>query len=249
MRGTITDLLTARPVPEASVGLYRLTDTVGVRRGQPYYLTRADTKGNFELNFIKSGPYNLYAWVDKNNNGRFDEGEKIAYQAAPLVLTDTTRAQALLLTRPDRLPPRRTSIETSASVVRLHFNEGLRTLSLVPLANATPAATAAVGEAVLLSEQNRTALLYHTPALGDGRYLLTTADSTGNTARDTLNVRFPVPTSTARKAVPPAGTTVEGNPRAVFRQGQVKFRFPAPVRLAAGQPVGTLTEDSVKRRP
>ncbi|MGI4867215.1 MAG: Ig-like domain-containing domain [Janthinobacterium lividum] len=249
VRGTVADLLTARPMADVSVGLYRVADTVGVRRGQPYYLTRTDNKGVFDLNFIKSGQYNLYAWVDKNNNGRFDEGEKIAYQAAPLTLTDTTRAQALLMTRPDRLPPRRTSIESSASVVRLHFNEGLRTLSLVPTTGATPATTAAVREAVLLTDQGRTASLYRTPTLADGRYLLTTADSTGNTAHDTLNVRFPVPTSTARKVTAFAGTTIEGNPRAVFRQGQVKFKFPVPVNVAAGKPIGTLAEDSVKRRP
>jgi len=247
--GTVLDLLTNRPVADASVGLYRVADTVGVRRGQPYYLTRTDGKGTFELNFIKSGAYNLYAWGDKNSNGRFDDGEKIAYQAAPLTLTDTTRAQTLLLTRPDRLPPRRTGVESTASQVRLRFNEGLRTLSVVPAASGTPAATAAVQEAVLLTENGTTAVLYHTPALNDARYLVAATDSAGNTARDTLNVRFPVPTATARKAAPVVGTTVEGNPRSVYRQGEVRFRFPVPVRLAPGKAVGTLAEDSVKRRP
>jgi hypothetical protein len=249
VQGTVTDLLTARPVADVSVGLYRVADTAGVRRGLPYYLTRADGRGNFELNFIKTGQYNLYAWVDKNNNGRFDDGEKIAYLPAPITLSDTTKPRALLLTQPDRLPPRRTNIERNATQVRLHFNEGLRSVSLAPATGATPAATAALQEAVLLTEQGRTAALYRTPALGDGRYLLAVTDSAGNTARDTLNVNFPVPTAASRKAAPPAGTAVEGNPRSVFRQGQVRFKFPVPVRLAAGQPVGTLAEDSVKRRP
>ena len=249
VQGTVTDLLTARPVADASVGLYRVADTAGVRRGLPYYLTRADSKGNYELNFIKSGQYNLYAWVDKNNNGRYDDGEKLAYLPAPLTLSDTTRPRVLLLTQPDRLAPRRTNLERSATQVRLRFNEGLRTLSLAPATGATPANTAALQESVLLTENGRSAILYHTPTLGDGRYLLAVTDSTGNTARDTLNITFPVPTAASRKATPPAGTSVEGNPRSVFRQGQVQFKFPVPVRLAPGQPVGTLAEDSVKRRP
>ncbi len=248
VQGTVADLLTARPVADASVGLYRVADTVGVRKGQPYYLTRTDNKGEFKLNFIKAGQYNLYAWGDKNNNGRYDDGEKIAYQAAPLTLSDTTRAQALLLVRPDRQPPRRTGVENTASVMRLRYNEGLRTLVLTPTTGATPATAAAVQEAVLLADNGTAALLYHTPALVDGRYLLAATDSAGNTTRDTLNVRFPVPTATSKKAAPPAGTSVEGNPRSVFRQGEVRFKFPVPVRLAAGQPVGTLTEDSIKRR-
>ncbi|RZL12663.1 MAG: hypothetical protein EOO62_10440 [Hymenobacter sp.] len=249
VRGSVTDLLTARPIADASVGLYRVADTAGVRRGLPYYLTRADNRGNFDLNFIKTGQYNLYAWVDKNNNGRFDDGEKIAYLPAAIALSDTTRPRALLLTQPDRLPPRRTNLERNATQVRLHFNEGLRTISLAPAAGATAASTAALQESVFLLEQGRTAALYRTATLVDGRYLLAVTDSAGNTARDTLNINFPVPTAASRKAAPLAGTTVEGSPRSVFRQGQVRFKFPVPVNLAAGQPVGMLAEDSVKRRP
>jgi uncharacterized protein (DUF2141 family) len=249
VQGTVTDLLTARPVADASVGLYRVADTAGVRRGLPYYLTRADAKGNFELNFIKSGQYNLYAWADKNNNGRFDDGEKIAYLPAPITLSDTTRPRALLLTQPDRLPPRRTNIERNATQVRLHFNEGLRTISLAPATGATAANPAALQESVFLVEQGRTAVLYRTPTLVDGRYLVAATDSADNTARDTLNITFPVPTAASRKAAPLTGTSVEGNPRSVFRQGQVRFKFPVPVNLAPGQPVGMLAEDSVKRRP
>jgi hypothetical protein len=249
VQGTVTDMVTARPIADASVGLYRVADTTGVRRGLPYYLTRADNRGNFELNFVKTGQYNLYAWVDKNNNGRFDDGEKIAYLPASIALSDTTRPRALLLTQPDRLPPRRTTIDRTATQVRLHFNEGLRTISLAPATGATAANTAALQESIFLVEQGRTAALYRTPTLVDGRYLVAVTDSAGNTARDTLNINFPVPTAASRKAAPLAGTSVEGNPRSVFRQGQVRFKFPVPVNLAAGQPVGILAEDSVKRRP
>jgi hypothetical protein len=249
VQGTVADLLTNRPVADASVGLYRVADTVSVRKGQPYYLTRTDNKGAFSLNFIKSGQYNLYAWGDKNNNGRYDDGEKIAYQPAPITLTDTTRAQTLLLVRPDRQPPRRTGVEPTATQVRLRFNEGLRTLSVVPVASSPPATLAAVQEAVDLEENGTGATLYKTPALVDGRYLVAATDSAGNTVRDTLNVRFPVPTATSKKAAPVAGTSVESNPRSVYRLGQVRFKFPVPVRLVAGKPVGTLAEDSIKRRP
>jgi hypothetical protein len=249
VRGTVTDLLTNRVAGDASVGLYRVADTAGVRRGQPYYLTRTDAKGNFELNFIKVGQYNLYAWNDKNNNGRFDEGEKIAYLPGPIQLTDTTKARTLLLTRPDRLPPRRTGIDNTPGQIRVHFNEGLRTFTIAPVGGVAPAAGApAPQEAVLLGEQGRTAVLYKTASLVDGRYLVAATDSADNTARDTLNVRFPVPTAAAKKT-PPTPTVVEGNPRAIYRQGQLRFRFPAPVTIAAGKPIGTLVEDSLKRRP
>ena len=245
--GTVTDLLSARPAKDVVVGLYRPTDTVGVRRGQPYYLTRTDEKGQFQLNFVRVAPYRLYAWVDKNNNSRFDDGEKIAYLPAPVLVTDTTAARTLELVRPDRQPPRRTSLETAATQVRVGFNEGLRAATLVAVAPAPAEATpAAVQRATELADRGRTLLIYKTPALADGRYLLVATDSVGNVRRDTLNVRFPVPTAVSKKPLPLPGTTVANNPRAVYRQGQVKFIFPVPVELVAGRSPGTLTEDSLK---
>jgi hypothetical protein len=246
VRGSVTDYLTARPAADVLVGLYRTTDTVGVRRGQPYYLARTDAKGQFQLNFVRVAPYNMYAWVDKNNNNRFDDGEKIAYLPAPVPVSDTTAPRALLLVRPDRLPPRRTGLETTPSQARVSFGEGLQSATLAPLASADAAALAAVQQSTELADQGRSVLIFKTPALVDGRYLLAVTDSVGNQRRDTINVRFPVPTAASKRPAVPPGTTVVGNPRTVYRQGRVQFRFPVPVQLVAGKSPGTLTEDSLK---
>jgi len=246
VRGTVVDLLSNRPAAEALVGLYRTTDTVTVRRGQPYYLTRTDAKGQFQLGFVRVASYRIYAWTDKNNNNRYDDGEKIAYLPEPLAVSDTTAPRTLQLVRPDRLPPRRIGLEATATQVRVSFNEGVETATLTPLGSADAAAVAAAQRATELADQGRSLLLFKTPALGDGRYLLATADSVGNERRDTLNVRFPVPTATSKKPAPLPTTTLAGNPRSVYRQGQVRFRFPVPVQLVAGKSPGTLAEDSVK---
>jgi hypothetical protein len=246
VRGTVVDYFTTRPGADVIVGLYRTSDTVNVRRGQPYYLTRTDAKGQFQLNFIRVAPYNMYAWADKNNNNRFDDGESIAYLPAPVSVSDTTGPRTLQLVRPDRLPPRRTGLESAAAQVRLTFNEGLQTATLAPLATADATTQTAIQSATEIADQGRSVLIYKTPSLGDGRYLLAIADSVGNQRRDTINVRFPVPNAAGKRAAAPAGTTVVGNPRSVYRQGQVKFRFPVPVQLVAGKSPGTLAEDSIK---
>jgi len=246
VRGTVVDFLTTRPAADVVVGLYRTADTLTVRRGQPYYLARTDAKGQFQLNFIRVADYRLYAWADKNNNNRFDDGEKIAYLPAPVSITDTTGARTLQLVRPDRLPPRRTGLETSPTQVRVTFNEGLQAATLAALVPAAGASPADIQAATSLTDQGRGLLIYKTPALGDGRYLLATTDSVGNQRRDTLNIRFPVPNAAGKKALAPVGTAVVGSPRSVYRQGRVQFRFPVPVQLAAGRSPGTLTEDSVR---
>ena len=246
--GTVTDQLTGRTAKDAVIGLYRPADTVTIRKGQPYYLTRTDEQGKFQLNFVRGAAYRLYAWVDKNNNGRFDDGEKIAYQATPLAVSDTTRPQELTLVRPDRLPPRRVTLDQQADQVRLRYNEGLAAFRVTPLA--AGADTTAVQAATQLTDVAHGIAFYKTAALTDGRYLVAATDSAGNTKTDTLALRFPVPTATRKAAPPVAGITLEGNPRTVYRQGQLRFRFPVPVQLPPGtKEVGTLGEDSLKTRP
>lgn len=247
VRGTLTDVLTARAVEGASIGLYRAADTAGVRKGRPYYTVLTDKEGKFSLNFLKDGDYKLYAVADKNNNGHYDDGEKIAYLPAPITITGSTgTAVVLLLTQPDRRPPLLTTRMPSPTQLRLSYNEGLRTAILAPLPAAPNAL--AVAEATQLTEHGRTVVIYKTPAVGDGRYLLTTADSTGNVSHDTLQVKFPVPPATAKKAANPPLYTVEGAPRTVFPEGQIKFQFTVPVRVAPDKPFATLVEDSVRRR-
>ena len=246
--GSVVGLLSNRPVAEASIGLYREADTAGVRRGRPYYTVRTDKDGRFSLNFLKTGRYKIYAVTDKNNNGQYDDGENIAYLPAPIaVASGSGPPVALVLTQPDRRPPLLTSRQPSPTQLRLSFSEGLSAATLAPL-DPGPAA-AAVAEAVLLADRGRTVVLFKTPAVGDGRYLLATVDSTGNRATDTLQVKFPVPPATARKVANPPLYAVEGGPSRVYPEGQVKFQFAVPVRVVAGRAFGTLVEDSVRRRP
>jgi uncharacterized protein (DUF2141 family) len=249
VRGAVTDLLTGRPAADAVISLFPESDTLGVRRGRPYYLTRTDKQGHYSLGFLKAGRYQLYALNDKNNNSRFDDGEFIGYLPAPVTLGESSTPSdlPLLLTRPDRRAPLITGRQPSPTQLRLSYGEGLRAAAIAPVpAPAVP--VPALSEALQLTERGRTLLVHRTPALGDGRYLLTATDSTGNVSRDTLTVTFPVPAA-ARKAAAPPLYTVEGNPRSVYRQGQVQFRFAVPVRLAPKLPVGTLVEDSLRRRP
>ena len=246
--GVLTDLLTAKAVENASIGLYRVADTLGVRKGRPYYTVLTDKAGKFSLNFLKDGDYQLYAVADKNNNGHYDEGEKIAYLPAPVgIHGSTAKPVDLVLTQPDKRPPLLTNRTPSPTQLRLSFGEGLRSAALAPLGS--PANAAAVAETVQLTDRGRTVVVYKTPDLADGRYLLTTADSTGNVSHDTLQVKFPAPPTAAKKAPSPPLYSVQGAPRTVFPEGQVKFQFAVPVRVATGRPFGTLVEDSVKRRP
>ncbi|GGG40008.1 Ig-like domain-containing protein [Hymenobacter glacieicola] len=243
VRGVVRDLLTGQPTENTAVVLYPEADTANIRRGRPYYLARTDKQGGFELQNLKEGRYRAFALADKNQSNRYEEGEKIGYLPDLLTVRPGLDSLQFLLTRPDARRPLVTTQKTNPTDFRISFNEGVERVTLAPLGAAV--ASPALNEAVQLAEKGRTVLLYRTPALTEGRYLLASTDSAGNVGRDTINVRF--------QGNPPArrgaAYSVEGSPREVYRQGQVKFVFTEPVRLAPNKPIGTLVEDSLKRRP
>lgn len=243
VRGTVQGVLSQQPVENAVVLLYPEADTSTVQRGRPTYLARTDKAGRFELTYLKAARYRAYALLDKNQNNRYEEPEQIAYLPDLLTVGGRTDSVRFLLTRPDTRRPLVTTQKTNPTDFRVSYNEGVQQLTLAPLG--TAAAPAGLNDALQLTEKGRTAVLYRTPQLQEGRFLLTATDSAGNTGRDTIAVRF--------QGNPPAkrgvAYTVEGNPREVYRQGQVKFVFNEPILLTPGKPVGTLLEDSLKRRP
>ncbi|UOG74983.1 Ig-like domain-containing domain [Hymenobacter tibetensis] len=244
VRGSVRELLTDKPADAVSVLMYPESDTAGVRRGRPYYLARADKNGAFALRNLKAGRYRIYALADKNQNTRYNEGEKIAYLPDFITVGPRPDSVQLLLVRPDARRPIINSRQGTFSQFRVTYGEGLRTAVISSLgAAATPPQ---LTEALQLAEQGRVVALFKTPTLTEGRYLLAATDSAGNVSRDTVNVRFPGTAPTKRAPV----YSVDGAPRDVYRQGEVRFLFTEPVRVAPGKPFALLQEDSTAtRRP
>ena len=244
VNGRVTDLLTAKAVPDVAVMLYLEQDTANIRRGRPYYLTHTDKKGAYAFRYLKEGNYRLFALADKNQNNRYNEGEKVAYLPDVITVKAGLDSIPLVLTRPDARRPLLVSQTPGPVQFKAGFNEGLTQASLAPLAAPTTPIPA-LNDAVQLTEGGRSVVLYRTNALTEGRYVLAATDSVGNNSRDTINVRFPG-TPPPRRG--PA-YTVEGNPKEINAQGQLRIQFTDPVRLLSDKPFATLVEDSTKRRP
>ena len=197
--GTVTDVLTARPVAEASVGLYREADTAGVRRGRPYYSVLTDKEGKFSSDFSNPGRTKSTPWLTKTTTAATTKARKLPTCPSPSPLRAAPPAHPWRCCSPSPTGARPwlTSRQASPTQLRLSFNEGLRDASWPPLGS-TAAATA-VAEALQVTDRGRTVVLFKTPEVGDGRYLLTATDSTGNVGRDTLQVKFAAPPAAAKK--------------------------------------------------
>ncbi len=61
------------------VGLYQEKDSMDYRQ-KPYYITKADPDGYFELNYLAAGDYRIVAFEDSNSNSVYDIGkEKVGF--------------------------------------------------------------------------------------------------------------------------------------------------------------------------
>ena len=68
------------------VGLYQEKDSMDYRQ-KPYYITKADPDGYFELNYLSPGKYRILAFEDTNSNSVFDAGkENVGFKKEPIVL-------------------------------------------------------------------------------------------------------------------------------------------------------------------
>ncbi|RZJ48162.1 MAG: hypothetical protein EOO19_07910 [Chryseobacterium sp.] len=62
------------------VGMYQLKDTINYKK-KPYYITKVDDDGYYELNYLAPGKYKIIAFDDDNGNSIYDPGkEKIGFR-------------------------------------------------------------------------------------------------------------------------------------------------------------------------
>lgn len=79
------------------VGLYQYKDSMDYRQ-KPYYITRVDDDGYYELNYLSPGTYKIVAFEDENGNSVFDPGkEKIAFRKDSVVVEQSVSGIPLQL--------------------------------------------------------------------------------------------------------------------------------------------------------
>lgn len=87
--GEIKDALATKKKGNSSenklvVGLYQVKDTMNYKQ-KPYYITKVDDDGYYELNYLSPGKYKIIAFEDENENSIYDPGtEKIGFQKEPV---------------------------------------------------------------------------------------------------------------------------------------------------------------------
>jgi uncharacterized protein (DUF2141 family) len=81
MEGNVKSLFTNQPTLDAHVALYKVQDSLDLKKTKPNYFLKTDSSGNFKFENLKAGNYRIYTFTDKNNNLKFDsKTEAIAFE-------------------------------------------------------------------------------------------------------------------------------------------------------------------------
>lgn len=96
--GNVTDAFSGEIQKQILVCLYLESEDSVFRTRKPYYFSRTNDGGQFELKHLKSGVYTIYALADKNSNNYFDQPtESIGFLDTPIQLqTDAPVTNVLL---------------------------------------------------------------------------------------------------------------------------------------------------------
>jgi len=123
--GTISDALGSEKNSEGKernmvVGLYQVKDTMNYRQ-KPYYITKADPDGYFELNYLTPGKYRIVGFDDENNNSIYDSGkESVAFQKQDINLEASVSGMKLR-TFPSKKAVKYKEIATTTGGVLMTF--------------------------------------------------------------------------------------------------------------------------------
>lgn len=87
------------------IGLYQNSDTTDLFTSAPYYITQADSAGNFEITNIKEGTFRAFAWYDENNSLKAEyRNEAYGFLKEPLEITSNLSNLHINLAKADLSP-------------------------------------------------------------------------------------------------------------------------------------------------
>ncbi len=131
--GDVRDALSVKKAGENKfvVGLYPVKDTIDYKK-KPYYITKVDDDGYFELSYLAPGKYRIIAFDDDNGNSIYDPGkEKVGFQKDPVVVEQSVSGLNLKL-YPSKKPLKYLEMKDAPGGVVMTFQGQPNTVKVVP---------------------------------------------------------------------------------------------------------------------
>ena len=128
--GIAKDALTKEVIKKCIVGLYKQNTDTSFMKTPPLYFTMTDENGNYRIDNIKEGSYELVSLIDQNGNFFFDlPNETIAFISDDLELKkDSINKQDLFLFLEQNFPKLTLSNDYNQGKVKIEISEKINNL-------------------------------------------------------------------------------------------------------------------------
>lgn len=130
--GSVIDNYTTKPQSEIFVGLYEINDTISPTKTKPKYFTSTDENGNYKLQYIKNGEYNIYAFRDVNRNKIYEPNtESIAFINKTVKLDSAINSGLnLTLFKENTIDPKIIGTMSYENFMDINFNKGVKSITI-----------------------------------------------------------------------------------------------------------------------
>ncbi len=170
LKGSVKELLTHKPVGDATVYLYDATrdPKEWQEKGTPDYYTTTDKDGNFAIDCIRLGNYYIRATTGQSNNYKIDyEKDKYGFFKNPIDLNDSREDILLPLVAADVRDLKLLRSTAQRGFFEIVFNKAITKYQLIPLQTLGAKGKPAIYS--FLSEQSpKTIIIYNTFGLLEG---------------------------------------------------------------------------------
>jgi uncharacterized protein (DUF2141 family) len=131
IEGNVKSLFTNQPVFEANVAIYKVQDSLDLKKTKPNYFLKTDSSGNFKFENIKAGNYRIYAFTDKNSNLKYDsKTEAIAFDKDTLKLYKNISNINLLLYSANNEKPKNQKTLQRAEDFTVLYDKNIKTFEV-----------------------------------------------------------------------------------------------------------------------
>jgi hypothetical protein len=205
------------PFDNILVGLYEANDTTDLFTSPPYYISQADSAGNFTISNIKEGKYRAYSWKDDNNTLKAEyKSELFDFISDTLSINENISTVIFNLAKGDQTPIRLLRSSTLGAAYDLILNKNPVEVKLE---------SENLGQTIFYTEADKRIRLYSiNPEADSIATKIMLADSVGNSLDSMIWTKFE---SSDRKK---EELTVQANSgKSFYQKLQIELTFNKPV--------------------
>ena len=205
------------PFDNILVGLYEATDTTDLFTSSPYYISQADSVGNFTISNIKEGKYRAYSWKDDNNTLKAEyKSELFDFISDTLSISENISTVIFNLAKGDQTPIRLLRSSTFGAAYDLVLNKNPVEVNLE---------SENLGQTIFYTEADKRIRLYSiNPEADSIATKIMLADSVGNSLDSMIWTKFE---SSDRKK---EELTIQANSgKSFYQKLQIELTFNKPV--------------------